>query len=159
LRTFAGRTVEISISNWGGTFVVITGDFERARSRFIIVTQPLDGGKTLCEGIVFGPRLENPLARALVEPLTLAVRRFFTHGYLRDETSRLLGTRYNPSRLIAHDREMIDFFNWVVALPQGGPALSPPLAAPGRREDLGAERFAPVTRPTEPTITSTSIHR
>src|SRR4051812_16851094 len=56
LKTFAGRTVKITITNWGGTFVAITGDFERAQSRFLIITQPLDGGKTLCEGIAFAPR-------------------------------------------------------------------------------------------------------
>ncbi|HEY1661065.1 MAG TPA: Rieske 2Fe-2S domain-containing protein [Verrucomicrobiae bacterium] len=118
LQIFAGRTVEISITNWGGTFVLITGDFNHAHSRFIIATQPLDGGKTLCEGIVFAPRSKNPLSRALFERSTLAIRRFFTHGYLKDEASRLLGTRYNAATMISHDRDMIDFFNWVVALPQ-----------------------------------------
>lgn len=118
LKVFAGRHVEITITNWGGTFVAITGDFDHARSRFIIATQPLDGGRTLCEGIVFAPRGRNAFARAVLEPLVLAVRRFFTFGYLKDEASRLLGTRYNPGTMIPHDRDMIDFFNWVVALPQ-----------------------------------------
>src|SRR6185503_13217334 len=56
LKVLAGRTVDISITNWGGTFNLITGDFARAHSRFLIATRPLDGGKTLCEGIVFAPR-------------------------------------------------------------------------------------------------------
>jgi hypothetical protein len=110
--------VEITITNWGGTFVVITGDFDRARSRFIIVTRPLDAGRTLCEGIVFAPKAGNPLARALTEPLTLAIRRFFTFGYLKDEASRLLGTCYSPATMVPQDRDMIDFFNWAVALSQ-----------------------------------------
>lgn len=118
LKTFAGRAVEISITNWGGTFVAITGDFDRAHSRFIIVTQPLDGERTLCEGIVFAPRIKNSLLRALAEPLVLTVRRFFTYGYLKDESSRLLGTCYNPATVIPHDRDMIDFFNWIINLPQ-----------------------------------------
>jgi phenylpropionate dioxygenase-like ring-hydroxylating dioxygenase large terminal subunit len=118
LKTFGGRTVEISITNWGGTFVAITGDFDHAHSRFIIVTQPLDGEKTLCEGIVFAPRVKNSFFRSLAEPLVLAVRRFFTYGYLMDESNRLLGTRYNPATAIPQDRDMIDFFNWVISLPQ-----------------------------------------
>lgn len=118
LKVFAGRNVEICITNWGGTFVTITGDFDRAHSRFIIATQPLDGNKTLCEGIVFAPRIKNPVARAVLAPLMLATRRFFTHGYLKDESNRLLGTRYNPNTMIPHDRGMIDFFNWVTRLPQ-----------------------------------------
>ena len=68
LKIFAGRMVNISITNWGGTFVTITGDFDRAHSRFIIATQPLDQGHTLCEGIVFAPRMRNPVAKALLQP-------------------------------------------------------------------------------------------
>jgi aminopyrrolnitrin oxygenase len=118
LRALAGRHVAISITNWGGTFVVITGDFDRARSRFIIATRPLENGHTLCEGIVYAPRLRSELARAVFEPLILATRRTFTHGYLSDEANRLRGTRYSPETLIAHDRDMVDYFRWVAALPQ-----------------------------------------
>lgn len=154
LKIFAGRTVAISITNWGGTFVVITGDFDRAQSRFIIATQPLDGGQTLCEGIVFAPRRKHPLARALVEPMALALRRFFTFGYLKDESSRLLGTRYDPGTMIANDRDMIDFFNWVVALPQSvrDSSLAPSSA---RDEGSAPNQFVPATGPAESTITST----
>jgi nitrite reductase/ring-hydroxylating ferredoxin subunit len=118
LKTFAGRSVEITITNWGGTFVVISGDFSHARSRFIIATRPIENGHTLCEGIVFGPRSGNPLTQLLVQPVMLALRRLFTHGYLKDEANHLLGTRYNPECMIENDRDMIEFFNWVVSLPQ-----------------------------------------
>ena len=122
LRLFAGRRVSISITNWGGAFVTITGDFDHAHSRFIIATQPIEGGRTRCEGIVFAPRGRNPITRTL-EPLALATRRFFTHGYLSDESQKLLGTRYDANTLIANDREMIDFFHWLVDLPQDEAAL------------------------------------
>jgi nitrite reductase/ring-hydroxylating ferredoxin subunit len=125
LKWLAGSKVEISITNWGGNFVLITGTFDRAHSRFLIATQPLDGGRTLCEGIVFAPRLANPIARLLLERPGLAVRRWFTHGYLADETRRLLGTRYDPGRFISHDRAMIDFFNWAAALPQQSAPAAP----------------------------------
>ncbi|HUS34528.1 MAG TPA: Rieske 2Fe-2S domain-containing protein [Verrucomicrobiae bacterium] len=118
LRATAGKKVEITITNWGGTLVLITGDFDRAHSRFIIATRQLDDGKTLCEGIVFAPRAKNALGRAILQPIDLALRRFFTHGYLKDEASRLLGTRYSPGTMIEHDRDMIEYFNWVAGLPQ-----------------------------------------
>lgn len=118
LRAFAGRMVSISITNWGGAFVAITGDFDHARSRFIIATRPIDGGRTLCEGIVFAPRARRAAARIL-QPVALAVRRFLTHGYLSDESKKLLGTRYDPGTFVGSDRDMIDFFNWLVDLPQG----------------------------------------
>jgi len=110
LRLTAGRMVSISLTVWGGTFVCITGDFGRARSRFLMITRPLENGHTLCEGIVFAPRPANPL--------TLAVRRFFTHGYLSEEARVLRGTRYDPARFVEADADMIDYFQWLVALPQ-----------------------------------------
>ena len=117
LRSIAGDMVNITITVWGGTFVLVTGDFDRARSRFIITTRPLEDGTTLCEGIVFGPRGPSALARALT-PTALRIRRFFTYGYLLDETTRLRGTRYQPASLGPPDRDMIEFFQWAASLPQ-----------------------------------------
>jgi hypothetical protein len=95
----------------------VTGAFDRVHSRFIIATRPLEDGTTLCEGIVFAPKGSRLLAR-MFEPAGLRVRRLFTHGYLADETRRLRGTQYRPSSLGANDRDMIEFFRWVVSLPQ-----------------------------------------
>jgi hypothetical protein len=102
--------------------VCITGDFGRARSRFLMVTRPLENGHTLCEGIVLAPRPTNPLA--------LAVRHFFTHGYLADEARKLRGTRYDAARFVEADADMIDFFHWLVALPQEAAPESQPATQP-----------------------------
>jgi hypothetical protein len=110
--------VEISLTVWGGTFVCITGDFERARSRFLMITRPLENGHTVCEGIVFAPRPASALS--------LLVRRLFTHGYLADEARRIRGTRYDAARFVEADADMIDYFQWLVALPQGTTAKLQP---------------------------------
>jgi hypothetical protein len=99
----------------------------------MVSSQPLENGHTLCEGIVFARRHGNPIARALLQPLVLAVRRLFTHGYLKDEARRLRQTCYNPSSLISADRAMIEYFRWLAALPKG-PA-----------DSLGGEGFAQPT--------------
>ena len=117
LRFSAGQFVEISLTVWGGTFVCITGDFDRVRSRFLMITRPLDNGHTLCEGIVFAPRPANPLV--------LWARRFFTHGYLSDEAQRLRGTRYDAGRFVDADADMIAYFHWLAALPQEQVSASP----------------------------------
>jgi len=122
MRRFAGKTVEISITTWGGTIVVITGKFANATSRFMICLRPVEGGSTVCHVIPFGPRLHNPLARMLVQPLSLWVRRKFTGGYLIAETEALGSPRYNPQSLIEPDGEMIDYFNWVADLSATGDA-------------------------------------
>ena len=128
LRLTAGKHVDISITNWGGTFVLITGDFDRVHSRFLIATQPLDDGGTLCEGIVFTPKSRSFPGRLFLDPAILAVRRMFTHGYLKDEASRLIGTRYNRTTMIPGDRDMIDYYHWLATLPQDPPVATRPTA-------------------------------
>jgi nitrite reductase/ring-hydroxylating ferredoxin subunit len=137
LKLGAGRTVEISITTWGGTFVLVTGRFDRAWSRFIIATRPLDEGTTLCEGIVFAPR-QAKAAMGTLLPVDLWVRRFFTAGYLADESRRLRGTQYRPFALGPNDQDMIEFFQWLVALPQGEDAAV--VEARERREALVVRR-------------------
>lgn len=116
LRLAGARTVAATLTIWGGTFAVITADFGRLRSGFLMAMEPLEDGRTLCQGIVCAPR-GGPLRRALA-PLQLRVRRFFTLGYLIEEARRLRGTRYEPGHLGPNDQDMIDFFHWVTALPQ-----------------------------------------
>jgi nitrite reductase/ring-hydroxylating ferredoxin subunit len=119
LRTLVSRQVEISITTWGGTLFFLTGNFRHALSRFLVAAQPIDGGRTLAEGVVFARRGSNPLARALLAPISLWVRWLFTRGYLIEEASRLGSPRYSPTTLLESDKDMIDFFRWMVRLPQG----------------------------------------
>lgn len=113
LRVAAGRTVKTTLTIWGGTFAVITADFERLPSGFLLVMEPLEDGRTLCQGIVLA-------RRGLLTPLQLRVRRLFTHGYLQEEARRLRSTRYEPLHLGPNDQDMIEFFHWVASLPQKG---------------------------------------
>jgi phenylpropionate dioxygenase-like ring-hydroxylating dioxygenase large terminal subunit len=114
LRRFAGREVNITISVCGGTIVLVTGNFGGAHSRFIVSCQPLENGQTLCEGICFA----HPSGIGLLDGVNLAMRRKFTHGYLEAEAAEIRGTRYRPENLGRNDREMIEYFQWVAALPQ-----------------------------------------
>ena len=116
LRVVAGRTVNITLTIWGGNMAVITAGFERVRSGFLMAMQPLENGKTLCQGIIYARRTGN-LLRAFTR-LNLSIRRLFTFGYLADEARRLLGTRYNPASLGPNDKDMIEYFQWVASLPQ-----------------------------------------
>jgi hypothetical protein len=127
LRGFAGRTVEATLTIWGGNFAAVTADFGRAQSRFLICMRPLEDGQTLCQGIVYARRNRSFL-RVPVR-LNLWARRAFTHGYLVDEARRLRRTRYNPASLGPIDQDIIDFFQWVSRLPQVGPISTPPKAS------------------------------
>jgi aminopyrrolnitrin oxygenase len=140
LRVFAGRTVEITISVCGGTFVLVTGDFGGAHSRFIMATRPLEAGRTLCEGIVFARASRVPAA----DRLGLALRRLFTRSYLAAEARTLRGTRYNPASLGPADEDMIAFFQWVAALPQAASSARQPTK--GEDHEIVDRRLAAAVR-------------
>jgi len=155
LRRFVGKTVEITISVCGGTFLMVTGNFGRAHSRFVIAAQPLEDGQTLCEGIVFARRTRVPV----LDKLNLAMRRVFTHGYLAAEARQLRGTRYNPSSLGSTDLDMIEFFQWVAALPQAAPTSTPFNTSEGRYENIDRSLVVPLDRGIASAATSAAAKR
>lgn len=119
LRRVAGRTVNITLTIWGGNMAVITADFGRVRSGFLMAMQPIENSQTLCQGIVYARRTHN-LLRCFA-PINLWILRLFTFGYLADEVRRLRGTRYNPASLGPNDKDMTEFFQWAASLPQTAP--------------------------------------
>jgi phenylpropionate dioxygenase-like ring-hydroxylating dioxygenase large terminal subunit len=114
LRAFLGRRVEIAITCWGGPFVTVTGTFPRVRSYIMIAAQPTENGQTLTEVIVCAPRRPWPA----LKPVSLRMRRLFTKGFMRDDPERLTGVRYNPHTFIETDRVVVEFLQWLAALPQ-----------------------------------------
>jgi hypothetical protein len=132
LRGFVGSEVDVSITSWGGPLVLVTGFFRRApstlalspggrgegaRSYILIAAPPLEDGRTQVEVIVMAERSRLPVAKALVQPINLWLRRLFTVGFMRDDIDRLGSIRYNPMGLIESDRELLDFFRWAAELP------------------------------------------
>ena len=118
LRRLVGKTVDVTITSWGGPLFLVTATYRRACSYIFIITRPADGGRTVTDVIPCAPRSQNAVGRALWMPLSLWARRFFTREFMCKDFDRLDGLRYNPRTLIESDREMIEFFSWVVSLPQ-----------------------------------------
>jgi len=114
LRAFTGSTVSISITSWGGSFMVVTGTFKRLRSYILILPQPTNDGRLLTEVIVLMPRR----SLALLRPLSLWVRRWFTMGFMRNDVEQLPGIQYRPHTVTDGDRVMVEFLHWLVSLPQ-----------------------------------------
>jgi hypothetical protein len=117
-RWFAGDTVEMSITNWGGTMMVVTATLKRMRSYGIATCLPIGKGEPLLvQVIVFTERSRNPLARLLVEPMRLYLRRLFARAFVGDEFHELGGIHYNPHTLTAGDTTLAEYFAWAAALP------------------------------------------
>lgn len=125
LRRGLAREVTISITTWGGTLVLISGSFGGVESRFIVALNPLHDQRTECSVIVLKRRSRSAPARWFWDPLSLALRKLLTRGYLVDEVNSLGSPRYTPQHLVAADREMIAYFRWVAALPQRVSGVTP----------------------------------
>ena len=113
IRGFAGNSVEVSITNWGGTIILVSGFFRRARSHMLISARPIAADQTLVEVVVLAGRGSGAGA------LGLWIRRWFTRAFFQDDIARLGGIRYNPRSLTLEDRDLIDYFDWAASLPSG----------------------------------------
>ena len=116
LRWAANDRVRITLTIWGGTFAVVTGNFGQRKSRFFVVSEPTTEGNTRCDVVVFTPRISNRVVGAVSEPLMLRIRRWLTTAYLRSELTGLGSPRYNPLSLTEIDHEMLKYFQWAAEL-------------------------------------------
>jgi aminopyrrolnitrin oxygenase len=124
LRRVVGDCVRVSMTNWGGSVVVVTGDFRHMRSSLITFIEPIDGEHCFQNILVYARRgrIGQPFDR-----LRLWLRRRFTHSFMAEEFQTLAGIRYQTGCLVESDRPMIDFFQWLTGLPQGASAAAAPL--------------------------------
>lgn len=118
LRRFVGRTVDVTITNWGGTMTLVTGEFRRAKSYIFIATAPWHTDRTEVNVIVFAQRRGPAWLDGVSRQLSLGLRRLFTQGFLRDDIERLVGIRYRPERFTEADAEMAAFYRWLAEMPQ-----------------------------------------
>jgi len=108
LRILAGRTVEVTITNWAGTVFLVQAEFSRACSRFLVAYRSLNARQTHCDVLVYSP---CGWPRRL-----LPLRRWFTRAHLLAENQKIRGTCYAPDRLTAADTDLVRCFQWLAGL-------------------------------------------
>jgi len=140
IRTCLGPTVDVTITNWGGSVTLVTADFQRARSLILMVTRPAGPSQSMLDIVVFAPR-RSSLPGRLSQQFNLRVRSWLTWQFLRKDFDRLAGIRYSPNSLIEADQDLIDFFHWLAALPQSMPSRQEGVAV----EDLSNAIHLPQT--------------
>lgn len=136
-RLLAGDEVDLAITDHAGNFLLATATFRRTRTYGMVVTMPLPGERVRVRVFVLKRRGENPLARALIDPPSLAVRRLFINRFLSSDIVNLDGVRYDPARLVAGDRILAEYFRWLAVVAWGRPAPPEQEEAPAGR---GTER-------------------
>lgn len=112
-RLFSGSEVEMDIENWAGNLVLVTATFRRARSYGLVSFVPLEKNRTLVRDIVLVPRRRNKIARRFVDPLDARIRRWFIREFVRSDATRSDGIRYHPGRMIAADKLLVEYLNWL----------------------------------------------
>ncbi|MEK7356222.1 MAG: Rieske 2Fe-2S domain-containing protein [Bdellovibrionota bacterium] len=128
IRFFLGKRVEITMTVFSGTFIMVTGDFKNARSRFFLMATPLDANNSRLDGLIFSSKKGPVFDRLFAKP-GFAIRRFFTYGYLAAVRDEIGHHAYNPHRLTTGDAKLVDYFNWVHEV------TSPPVIEPSARFD------------------------
>jgi phenylpropionate dioxygenase-like ring-hydroxylating dioxygenase large terminal subunit len=114
LRRFVGKQVRVSITSWGGPYILVEGEFGRAHSRLLVASQAIDPANTFSEVLVFSRKSQS----RLFDSLSLKVRRRFTQAFLQYDIDKLSGVRYHPQGLTQQDRELMEFFRWTAKLPR-----------------------------------------
>ena len=118
-RVFSGPRVRMSVTVWGGTNVLVTAEFRRTTSYGMVFVRPVGPARTHLRTIVWVPRRSRPLARVLLDPLDVAVRRSFIRAFVGDDAARSQGIVYNPATLTGADRELRDYFAWLATAAAG----------------------------------------
>ena len=130
LRILVGKTVKLTINNWGGTVFVVKAEFPRACSRFLVFFRQLEDKQTHFDTIVFSRH-----------SLGLAARRWFTRAHLLAESKKIRDTQYRPAHFVSADVDMVECFKWLAELPQF------PLSSPNHDEDVNPARDATHNNP------------
>ena len=117
-RALAGRRVELEITVWGGTIVLVKSTLERAQSFGMVSIIPGAEKKSVAHVVVWAHRSKVPAIGWLVDRLSIELRRILIHRFLATDAPRLAGTDICPLTLIDADQGLSNYFEWLQALPQ-----------------------------------------
>ncbi len=115
-RTIAGNQVELNVTDWAGTLFFVQATFRHTQTFGLVLLLPIESSRTLIYVRVGVRRGHSLVGRTLLGPLNARIRRFFIRKFLEPDVSRSAGTHYNPRHVIAADRYLIDYFDWLRTL-------------------------------------------
>ena len=125
-RLVAGPEAALSLTDYGGNMMLATARFRRASSFGLVMTQPLGEHQVLVRLMVMKRRTRTPLLSWWYDRLSVNIRKIFFRNFLLADAARLEGVRYHPGRLIAADKHLKEYFQWLVTASQGAQLYNPP---------------------------------
>jgi phenylpropionate dioxygenase-like ring-hydroxylating dioxygenase large terminal subunit len=112
-RWLSGSEFDMTVENWGGAFVLVTSRARRTVTHGMVSFIPLDDRRTRVRNIIWIPRRRSWLGRRFVDPLDAAIRRIFIREFLRSDAERSAGMRFHPDRMIAADKVLVAYLEWL----------------------------------------------
>jgi phenylpropionate dioxygenase-like ring-hydroxylating dioxygenase large terminal subunit len=120
-RLIAGPQVKMDVTVWCGSLILVRAEFARTTSFGIFNVLPMDAFRTRGRIIVWVQRSNNVLGRIFFDPMNAALRRKFIQTFLRSDLPRVAGLRYQPRKLIAADRVLAGYFEWLEKVSKPSP--------------------------------------
>jgi phenylpropionate dioxygenase-like ring-hydroxylating dioxygenase large terminal subunit len=133
-RAFGGDEVEMQMTVWSGSVVLVRATLARAQSFGVVHVTSLAPDRMRAQITVFARR-SSGLAGAALDWLRTRVRRVLIQRFLASDRQRIAGCRYSPATAIEADADMVRFFEWLrdvnsgkIAAPHYPQAEAPQLA-------------------------------
>ncbi len=115
-RAVAGRRVELEVTVWGGTIVLVKSTLERAQSFGMVSIIPAGAKESVAHVTVLARPSKWPIAGWLIDQLNVNLRRLLIHRFLSTDVSRLAGTDVCRATLIDADRGFSNYCDWLQQL-------------------------------------------
>ena len=112
-RLVAGPRVTMTVTDWCGSLILVRAELARTTTFGMLCAQPLDARRTRARVIVWVSRGSAITGGRWLAAINAWVRRSFIRTFLRSDLPRIAGMRYQPEHLIAADRVMADYFEWL----------------------------------------------
>lgn len=109
----SGPVVQMTVENWLGNLVLVTAEFERTTTYGIVSLIPLDAQQTKVRTVVWAQRSKHRIARQIVDPLDVIIRRSFIREFMRADVHRSAGIHYDRQRMTAADNVLVDYLGWL----------------------------------------------
>ncbi len=115
-RLVSGDEVVMTIQSWCGALILVTASFRRTTSYGMVCVRPIADDRTHITTFVSIDRRRNWLARQILDPLDVAIRRSFIRAFMKDDVDRCVGIGYSKGTLIEADGVLGDYLEWVRSL-------------------------------------------
>jgi nitrite reductase/ring-hydroxylating ferredoxin subunit len=113
---FAGTEINFTVTNWGGTFLLVTAEFAKTTSYGLALITPMGLRDTAYENTILVRRRKNRILRYILDPIDVRLRRHLIRNFNKSDISRIEGTHAATSRCIDSDRELAQYFTWASSL-------------------------------------------